>query len=475
MNSFTSNNCLVDRREFLGGLSHGLAGIALTTLLAKPALQASKRQGHHKARAKRVLQVFCPGAVSHVDTWDHKPALERHHGTPLPGEEAFLSFQGKNGNLMKSPWAFRPAGQSGKMITEMLPHLASHVDNMAFIHSMTSKTNTHGPGCIFMNTGFTAEGFPANGAWISYALGSTNANLPAYVSIPDSRGEPPSGKANWSSGFLPAEHQGVSLNAQRSIRNLNRPATISHQAEQAYREFLTKMNRRHEATTPGLSDLNARIAAYELAGRMQLSAPEATDFGSESAATRKLYGTEDPNPLKAAYAKNCLLARRLLERGVRFVTLYCGSRASGVDGLLNWDAHKKLKADYERHCPILDQPSAALITDLKTRGLLGDTLIIWTSEFGRMPTHQEGTAGRDHNPDAFTLWMLGAGVKSGVSYGATDDFGRRSVENITSIYDFYATVLNILGIDHTKLTFYHNGIERRLTDVHGRLISEILA
>ena len=463
----------LSRRDFLGDVSQGLAGIALATLLGSRRVLGAGL--HHPARARRVLQIFCPGAVSQVDTWDWKPELERFHGKPLPEEGNFVSFQGRNGNLMKSPWPFRRSGQSGKAISTLLPHLSAHADDMAFIHSMVSRTNTHGPGCVFMNTGFAADGFPSNGAWVSHALGSENDNLPAYVVIPDIRGEPPSGKANWSSGFLPAEHQGVTLSAGRTIRNLERPPGISPGAESDYRAFLGRLNRRHAEQLPGYSELQARIAAYELSGRMQLSAPEATDFASESPAVRRLYGTEDPNSLKAAYARNCLLARRLLERGVRFVTLYCASRASGVDGLLNWDAHKKLRSDYERHGPILDQPTAALVTDMKARGLLDDTLVIWTSEFGRMPTHQEGTSGRDHNPDAFTLWMLGAGVRGGTSHGATDEFGRRSVEKVTTVHDFYATVLHILGIDHTRLTWYHNGIERRLTDVHGHPIHEILA
>ena len=475
MNSSIFGNELIARRDFLGSVSQGLAGVALASLVAPSIGSAKTIVRHHPAKAKRVLQIFCPGAVSQVDTWDYKPALERHHGQPLPEEGAFLSFQGKNGNLMKSPWEFRAYGQTGKRLSSMLPHLGAHVDDMAFVHSLTSKTNTHGPGCVFMNTGFSADGFPANGAWVSYALGSANENLPAYVVIPDIRGEPPSGKANWTSGFLPAEHQGVALNAQKTIRNLQSPEEYSPQAESDYRRFLAQLNQRHAADSPEITELKARIAAYELAGRMQISAPEATDFAAESVGTKKLYGVDDPNPLKAAYAKNCILARRLLERGVRFITLYCGSRASGVDGLLNWDAHKKLKADYERHIPILDQPSAALITDLKSRGLLDDTLVIWTSEFGRMPTHQEGTTGRDHNPDAFTLWMLGAGVKGGTSYGATDEFGRRAAEHPTTVYDFYATVLDLLGIDHERLTFYHNGIERRLTDVHGQSITEVIA
>jgi uncharacterized protein (DUF1501 family) len=310
---------------------------------------------------------------------------------------------------------------------------------------------------------------------LSYALGSENENLPAYVAITDIRGEPPNGKANWSNGFLPARHQAIMMSDQQPIRNLARPGSISEAEEAESRKLLARLNGNFAAANPAESDLQARVAAYELAARMQLSAPEVSDLSRESAATHRHYGTQDENPLKAAYARNCLLARRLLERDVRYVNLYCASRASGVDGLLNWDAHKTLKPDYERHCPIFDQPTAALLTDLKRSGLLEDTLVLWTTEFGRMPTHQAGTAGRDHNPDGFTCWMMGAGVKGGISYGATDEFGRRAEVNPTTVWDFYATVLYLLGFEHEKLTWYYNGLDRRLTDVHGHVIQEVMA
>jgi len=444
-------------------------------MAAAPASPDGDTKTHHPPKAKRVLQIFCPGAASHVDLWDYKPMLEKHHGKPLPGEGNFVSFQGKNGNLMKSPWPLVARGETGKKISSLLPHMAKHVDEIAFIHSMTSKSNTHGPGCIFMNTGHPTEGFPGAGAWVSYSLGSANENLPAYVAITDIRGEPPNGKANWTNGFLPARHQGIMISDQQSIRNLKTPKDISKEKEHATREFLRKLNRRHAEAHPGNSDLSARMAAYELAARMQLSAPEVSDLASEPQTVHKAYGTDDSNKYLAAYARNCILARRMLERGVRYVNLYCASRASGVDGKLNWDAHKTLKADYERHCPIFDKPTAALLTDLKRSGLLDDTLVLWTTEFGRMPTHQAGTKGRDHNPDGFTCWMMGAGVKGGVSYGTTDEFGRRAQEKPTTVWDFYATVLHLLGLDHKRLTFYHNGLNRRLTDVHGHIIKDLIA
>ncbi len=461
------------RREWLGDFVTGLRGVALATLLPGGAGAAGKGP-HFEPKAKRVLQIFCPGAASHIDLWDYKPELQERSGQPAPASMDAVTFQGKNGALMGSPWNFKPCGQSGKMITELLPHLGTLADEIAFVHAMQSKTNTHGPACVLLNTGFVLEGFPASGSWVSYALGSANNNLPTYVVIPDIRGIPPAGPANWGAGFLPAEYQAIVFNAQDPIRNLERPRGIPASRDAATREFLGFLNRRHASRHAGDEELQARIASYELAARMQLSAPEVTNLSAESKATRDLYGADDVNPLKAAYARNCLLARRLLERGVRFVSLFCASRASGVDGLLNWDAHKTLKADYERHCPVLDQPTAGLLRDMRARGLLEDTLVIWATEFGRMPTHQQGTVGRDHNPNAFTVWFTGAGIRGGFSYGATDEFGGKAVQNVTTVHDFHATMLHLLGLDHEQLTWYHNGINRRLTDVHGHVIREIL-
>ncbi len=463
----------ITRRKFLGSVATGVMGMGLHDLIARDAFASTNP--HFPPKAKRVLQIFCPGAASHMDLWEHKPELEKMHGKPLPGEENLVSFQGKNGPVMKSPWAFKPAGKSGKMISSMMPHMAEHVDDMAFFHGMHSKTNTHGPGCIFINSGHTSEGFPSAGSWISYGLGSMTDELPTYVAIPDIRGEPPNGKANWSNGFLPARHQAIVMAAQQPIRNLKTPESISFQEEKQTRDLLSFLNKNHASQRPAESELQARIGAYELAARMQLSAPEVSDFSKEPKYIHQLYGTDSKNSLTASYASNCLLARRLLERDVRYVSLYCASRASGVDGLLNWDAHKTLKADYERHLPIFDQPTAALLTDLKQNGLLEDTLVLWTTEFGRMPTSQQGTAGRDHNPDGFTLWMMGAGVKGGISYGATDQFGRRAEENPTTIWEFHSTVLHLMGLDFNQLSWYYNGLDRRLTDVHGHVIKQVLA
>ena len=470
---------LFDRREFLGQMGTGLGSIALACLFADEASALTPNTQHltphFSPKAKRVLQIFCPGAVSPMDTFEYKPELQKRHGQAMPGLTGANSFQGGNGNLFKSPWGFKQYGQSGKWVSDLLPHLAQHVDDLCFVHSLTAKSNTHGPAMLQMNTGFVLEGFPSMGAWVTYALGSLNRNLPAFVAIPDPRGMPPSATANWTNGFLPAAFQGTHFNADTPIANLNSPKSTTREGERETRGFLQKLNRRYQEENPGHSDLSARIAAYELAARMQLSAPEVTDLTGESAHTIELYGADDANKLKAGYARNAILARRLLERGVRFVQLYCGAHASQVDGLLNWDAHKTLKPDYERHCPILDQPTAALLTDLKQRGMLDDTLVLWTTEFGRMPTHQTGAEGRDHNPFGFTAWMAGAGVKRGFSYGATDEFGWKAQQDPCTIYDFHATVLHLLGLNHTKLTYYHNGTQRRLTDVHGHVLSALLA
>ena len=466
----------LDRRRFLGQMGTGLGSIALAWLLGENAAVHAETQAPHFApRAKRVLQIFCPGAVSQLDTFDYKPELIKRHGQPLPGGKEVVTFQGGNGNLMKSPWEWSRHGQCGKWVSSLLPHLAGCVDDLCFLHSLKAKSSTHGPGMLQMNTGFVLEGFPSMGAWVTYALGGTNQNLPAFVAIPDPRGMPPSGPANWTNGFLPAALQGVAFNTDRPIAHLAAPQGATPAGEKAVREYLELLNAEHLQRNPGHSELQARIAAYEMAARMQLSAPEVSDLSRETPATLKAYGADSGNSIKAGYARNCILARRLLERDVRFVQLYCGAYASVVDGLLNWDAHKTLKADYDRHAEIMDQPTAALVKDLKQRGMLKDTLVLWTTEFGRMPTHQKGSQGRDHNPLGFTCWMAGAGVKGGTSYGATEEFGYKATEKVCTVYDFHATVLHLLGLNHEKLTYYHNGIQRRLTDVHGQVLREVLA
>ena len=423
--------------------------------------------------------IFCSGACSHLDTFDYKPELIKRHGQPMPGGDKLITFQGEQGNLTRSPWEFRPRGQSGKMISDLVPQLGAHADDMCFIHSLTGKTNTHGPGENFMCTGYTLDGFPSAGAWVTYALGSQNASLPAYVAIPDPRGTPQSSVNCWGPGFLPAAFQGTDFNAANPVRNLARPGGISASSDRATRAFLEKLNRHHLERFPGDTELAARISSYELAAHMQLSIPEVSDISSEPAHVLKAYGADESGSkikdLRAGYGKNCILARRLIEKGVRFVQLFNGAYQTGGEGVSNWDGHKVLKEQYGIHGPVFDQPTAALLADLKNRGLLKDTLVVWCTEFGRMPTFQKGASGRDHNPSGFTAWMAGAGVKPAYSHGATDAFGYRAEENVTTVYDFYATILHILGLDHERLSFYHNGIERRLTNVHGKVIHDMIA
>ena len=483
---------LLDRRNFLSNTTTGLGGIALMQLLGaqnllsaaqndqlpiRPLIDPTRpnypRQPHFKPAAKNVLMIFCAGACSQLDTFDYKPKLIELDGTPMPGEK-IVTFQGGQGNLQRSPWKFKPRGQSGKMVSTLVDHLGELADDMCFVHSLSSKTNTHGPGENFMSTGFTLEGFPSIGSWASYALGSENENLPAFVAIPDPRGKPQASVNNWGPGFLPAVFQGTDFNASSPVRNLDRPNGISAGQDVATRQFLKRLNERHLDQFPGDTELAARIASYELAAKMQLSVPRICDLSSEPEHVLKMYGADSPNSLKAAFARNCILARRLIEQGVRFIQLFNGAYQTGGEGTSNWDGHKQLKEQYEIHGEILDQPAAALLQDLKQRGLLNDTLVVWCTEFGRMPTFQEGASGRDHNPAGFTSWLAGAGVKSGYSYGATDEFGYKAVENVATVYDFHATILHLLGLDHRRLSFYHNGIERRLTDVHGQVIHDIL-
>ena len=494
---------LMNRSHFLSHSVSGLGGVALAQLLNSEKLLGSEkvresapgktpirpviepgnpnaaRDSHFAPRATQVLQIFCSGAISQVDTFDYKPELIKNHGKPMPGGDKLITFQGEQGNLTKSPWEFKPRGQSGKMISELVPQLGALADDMCFIHSLTGKTNTHGPGENFMCTGFTLDGFPSAGSWLTYALGSETEDLPAYVAISDVRGTPQSSVNCWGPGFLPAAFQGTEFNASKPVRNIVRPEGISDLTDNATRAFLKRQNKRHLKEYPGDSELAARIASYELAAKMQMSIPEVSDISSEPAHVLRDYGADQSGSkikdLRAAYGKNCILARRLIEKGVRFVQLFNGAYQTGGEGVSNWDGHKKIKEQYSIHGPVLDQPTAALLKDMKARGLLENTLVIFNSEFGRMPTFQKGASGRDHNPSGFTSWLAGAGVKAPFSYGATDDFSHKAVENVATVYDFYATVMHIMGLDHERLSFYHNGIERRLTDVHGHVIKEILS
>ncbi len=478
-------NQLLNRRSFLGESQFGLAGIALASLLSSegvladgsvdydPTAPFQARQPHFKAHAKNVIVVFCAGAVSHVDFWEYKPELVKYHGKPLPGNERLISFQGENGALQKPLWNFSAKGECGKMLSDIVPHIGDCADDICFLHSVHTKSSTHGPGENLMSTGFNREGYPGMGAWVSYGLGTANQDLPAFVAIEDPRGTPQSGPNNWSSGFLPAAFQGTSFSTTKPIRYLTPPPNNVPQQNTRTLDILNTLNELHRQDFKTDTELSARISSYELAAKLQLSVPDVTRIQSEPEHIHTLYGTDSKNNIKADFARNCILARRLVEKGVRFVQLFNGAYASG--GKLNWDTHNNMPELVPGHAEALDQPLAGLIKDLKQRDLLKETLVICCTEFGRMPMFQVGNDGRDHNPEGFTIWMAGGGVKGGFSYGATDPFGYKAEQNPLSVHDVHATILHLLGLDHTRLTYYHNGLQRRLTDVHGHVIKEVMS
>ena len=466
------------RRGFLMQLGGGFGGMALAAMLNEA--HAAPKGAHHPAKAKAVIQIFCPGGLSHVDSWDYKPGLAKQQGKPFDPDGKMQFFASKPGNCQGSWWPFRQHGECGRWISDLFPKLAQRVDDMAFIHSMQSKSALHGPAMFMANSGYILPGFPSMGAWVTYGLGSESDDLPAFVVLPDPRGLPPGGVINWGAGFLPAVHQGTTLNtdpAEPPIADLFPPKDFAHLrggAEKASRDFLQTLNRAHAAGRAGNTELDARIAAYELAARLQLSAPEATDLRGESELTKKLYNLdhEDIGP----FGRQCLLARRLVERGVRFVQLYCGAENTTAKKVRpNWDSHEDLVRDHGYWGPILDTGAAALLADLKSRGLLESTLVICTTEFGRQPAAQGAGKGRDHNPGAFTAWMAGGGIRGGTAYGETDELGFKAAVDPAYCYDLHATALHLLGLDHKKLSFYNNGINRRLTDVHGHVIERIIA
>lgn len=466
----------IPRRQFLHTAAGGIGGLALNAMLARGAAP------HHAPKAKRVIQIFCPGGMSQVDTFDYKPELIKRAGKPFDPDGKLQFFASKPGNCQPGWWPFRQHGECGRWVSDLFPKLATQVDDMAFIHSMQSKTALHGPGCFMMNTGQTLPGFPSMGAWVTYGLGSESENLPAFVVLPDPRGLPPGGPINWGAGFLPAVHQATTLdtsNAEQPIADLFPPRDF-HEAgraqDQKTRGFLQQLNVQHRATRAGNTELDARIAAYEMAARLQLSAPEVTDIRGESALTQKLYALDHPEI--GPFGRQCLLARRLAERGVRFIQIYCGAENTTAKKIRpNWDSHEDLVRDHGYWGAVLDTGASALLADLKARGMLDSTLVICTTEFGRQPGAQgTGGRGRDHNAGAFTAWMAGGGIKGGVAYGATDELGFKAVENITHSYELHATALHLLGIDHEKLTFYHNGLQQRLTGLEGHgVIHELVA
>jgi hypothetical protein len=480
MNTFSSgdNRPSLSRRELLWQLGGGLGGIALAHLLACGArAQAADLNGglHHRARARRVIQLFMNGGVSQVDTFDYKPLLQRRHGQRFDpgGGEPVEAVTSTPGAVLGSPFRFRRHGQCGRWVSSVFGHLARCVDDLAFLMSVASRSNVHGPASYLMNTGFLLPGFPCLGAWVSYGLGSLGDNLPTFVVLPDTRGLPYNNLGNFSPGFLPAQHAGTVIrpDAPQPIASLFPPSSARHitrESEADALELLRQMNREHLERMPGDSRLEARIASYELAARMQLSAPEALDLSRETQATRRLYGVD--SPLGGGFARSCLTARRLAERGVRFVQVWSG--AGGPTN--NWDNHGSIPRELPPMCAATDQPVAALLTDLKARGLLNDTLVLWNTEFGRMPFSQ-GSDGRDHNGGTFAGWLAGAGVRGGVACGESDEWSWKAATGAASNYDFHATVLHLLGLNHERLTVRHGGAERRLTDVHGEVIREVLA
>ncbi len=430
-------------------------------------------QPHYAPRAKRVIQVFCAGGVSHLETFDYKPELERMDGKSLEGKGENLGFFGKPGNLMKSVYAFQRHGKSGAWVSILLPNIAGCVDDLCFVHSMVAKSNNHTPATFQMNSGFTLNGFPCMGSWLSYGLGTENENLPAFVVLPDPRGLPAGGSINWTSGFLPANHQGVAFRTQslEPVADLRTPENVSPAHRLADMHLLRSMNAEFAHAHSGDTVFESRLRSYELAARMQSSIPEATDLGSETSATQQMYGVDDPR--NKGFARNCLTARRLLERGVRFVQILNGG--SFGSPRINWDGHENMKENHDAQAATMDQPVAALIRDLKQRGMLDDTLFIWSTEFGRSPATQGiGALGRDHHPSAFTCFLAGAGIRAGAHYGESDELGYFVGQDPVTIPDLHATILHLLGLNHEQLTFYHNGINRRLTDVHGHVVQGLL-
>lgn len=474
----------LDRRDFLSWVHRGLTSSALASLMLRDStLQAAPLSGeaadpppHVPAKARRAIHICLCGAMSHVDSFDYKPDLVRLHGKSLVSEERPDVFFGQVGLLRAPDWKFQQRGQSGLWVSELMPHIGEVADELTVIHSMFAETSNHTPAMFQENTGFRLNGFPVLGSWLSYGLGCETDNLPAFVVIPDAREFPAGGSINWTSGFLPARHQGVVVRGRGNpIDDLFASRQIAPANERATRELLAAVNARHLVDHPQSDPLSARMQAYEMAARMQLAVPEVADLASETAETQSLYGLEGKET--GDFGRSCLLARRLLERGVRFVQLFSGGTFGSPRR--NWDGHEDMVQNHGQEAKRIDQPVAALLKDLRRRGMLDDTLVLFTTEFGRTPFTQSAAdvvgKGRDHNQYGFTVWMAGAGLKHGIRYGATDDVGYRAVEDRVHWHDFHATVLHLLGIDHERLTYYHNGIRRRLTNVHGEVVRGLLA
>lgn len=474
----------LSRRQLLQRCGGGLGSVALAGLLQQQNLLAEEsgpslnplapRKSHFPAKARAVIWIFINGGHSQVDTWDYKPDLERLNGKELPNFDRSSGFFINDvGPLLKSPFEFKQHGQCGKWVSSLFPNLSQHVDRMAFIHSVWSESNNHSPALFMMNTGLPRMGNPSVGSWVTYGLGSENENLPGFVvmSDPKGRGLPKGHASNWTNGFLPGAYQGTWLKPSGApIDNLAPPTGVTSTDQQNQIGLMERLNRLQMEATGADRELEARIKSFELAYRMQSAAPEALDISRETKTTQDLYGVGRPECDHVA--KQCLIARRMVERGVRFVQIYSG----GMENERSWDGHRDIEGNHTQFAGETDRPVAALLTDLQNRGLLDSTLVVWAGEFGRLPVSQRGAKpGRDHNPHANTVWLAGGGVKGGVSYGATDEVGYKAVIDRADTHDFHATLLHLLGLEHEKLTYLHNGRRYRLTDVHGRVIRSIVA
>ena len=470
----------LSRRELLRRTGMGCGALALGALLDRegrlaasidPSNPMAPRPPHFEPRAKSIVWILLNGGPGQMDTWDYKPELQKRDGEPLEGADTKTGFFLTSGKLLASPFEFSQHGESGAWVSEIFPNLARHVDEMAFVHSCYTESNNHTPALFQINTGLNRMGFPGVGSWVTYGLGTENENLPGFVVMTDARGRGlPKGYAlNWSAGFLPSVYQGMRINdSGPPIDNVFRFRDQTPNMQRRMLDVLKQMNRRHQERYAGETELAARIESFELAFRMQVSAPETFDISRESRETRRLYGLD--NTESAHFGRQCLIARRLVEKGVRFVQIYSG----GHSNALSWDAHKDLRGNHSGFAAEVDQPLAGLLTDLKRQGLLNSTLVICGGEFGRTSDSQ-GSDGRDHNPNAFTTWFAGGGVRGGVHYGATDEFGYKAVEKRVSVHDLHATILHLIGLDHKRLTYQFNGRDYRLTDVYGNVIQPILA
>lgn len=465
------NPCGRTRREFLWEVGGGFAGMALLDLLNSEGVLAAGT--HVPPKVSRVVFLFMNGGPSQVDTFDPKPALEKYDGKPYQGDAVVGSNGRPIGHLMKSPFAFKRHGQSGLPISDLFPHTAEHADDICVIRSVHSDTAAHASGCLQMNSGSVFIGKPALGSWLSYGLGSLNRNLPSFVVMTDPRGGPIGSASNWSSGFMPAAYQGTLFRSTGNpLLDLATPEGTSERTQRRSLDFLEKLNREHLASRPGDSELAARIESYELAYRMQTEAAEVGDLDREDEKTREMYGLN--SKLTADFGRKCLITRRLLERGVRFVQLYSG----GGHIEETWDGHTNCITNHKLHAGETDQAIGALMTDLKRTGLWDETLIVWGGEFGRTPTSEGvGKFGRDHNWHGYSMWLAGGGVKGGQAIGATDEVGFRAVEEPHHVSDLHATILHLMGLNHEKLTFFHQGLDQRLTGVteERHVIEKVLA